>query len=338
MDLNTLWFILISVLFIGYFVLEGFDLGVGILLPFIGKTDLKRRVLINTIGPHWDGNEVWLITAGGAMFAAFPNWYATLFSGFYLPLFLILIALIVRGVAFEFRSKDDDPRWRSLWDWAIFVGSLVPSLLWGVAFTNFVRGVPIDQSMTYVGGFFNLLNLYALLGGAVSLLGFTLQGAIFLSLKTKDEICEASQNAARRLWLPTFIALVAYVIATYFFTDVISQLGINPGPVPIFAVLALLSVGYFVYQRRSGWAFMLHSLSIVLAVTTIFLILFPRVMVSSLDPVWSLTIYNAASGPNTLRTMTIVTLIFLPFVLGYQVWSYWVFRKRISAKAEELHY
>jgi cytochrome d ubiquinol oxidase subunit II len=312
MDLNTLWFILISVLFIGYFVLEGFDLGVGILLPFIGKTDLKRRVLINTIGPHWDGNEVWLITAGGAMFAAFPNWYATLFSGFYLPLFLILIA--------------------------IFVGSLVPSLLWGVAFTNFVRGVPIDQSMTYVGGFFNLLNLYALLGGAVSLLGFTLQGAIFLSLKTEDEICEASQNAARRLWLPTFIVLVAYVIATYFFTDVISQLGINPGPVPIFAVLALLSVGYFVYQRRSGWAFLLHSLSIVLAVTTIFLILFPRVMVSSLDPAWSLTIYNAASGPNTLRTMTIVTLIFLPLVLGYQIWSYWVFRKRISAKVEELHY
>src|SRR5512133_1561445 len=174
MDLNTLWFILIAILYIGYFVLEGFDLGVGILLPFLGKTDQKRRMLINTIGPHWDGNEVWLITAGGATFAAFPNWYATLFSGFYLPLFLILMALIVRGVAFEFRSKDDDPRWRSLWDWSIFTGSLVPSLLWGVAFTNLVRGVPIDQNMMYVGGFFNLLNPYALLGGLVSLAAFTL--------------------------------------------------------------------------------------------------------------------------------------------------------------------
>src|SRR5512133_333243 len=174
MDLNTLWFILIAILYIGYFVLEGFDLGVGILLPFLGKTDQKRRMLINTIGPHWDGNEVWLLTAGGATFAAFPNWYATLFSGFYLPLFLILLALIVRGVAFEFRGKDDDPRWRSLWDWSIFAGSAIPALLWGVAFTNIVEGVPIDGNMQYVGGFFNLLNPYALLGGLVSLAAFTL--------------------------------------------------------------------------------------------------------------------------------------------------------------------
>src|SRR5512133_1873131 len=212
MDLNTLWFILIAILYIGYFVLEGFDLGVGILLPFLGKTDLKRRVMINAIGPHWDGNEVWLLTAGGATFAAFPNWYATLFSGFYLPLFLILLALIVRGVAFEFRGKDDSPRWKSLWDWCIFAGSAIPALLWGVAFTNFVKGVPIDGNMMYVGGFFNLLNPYALLGGVVSLLGFTLYGAIFLSLKTNDEICEASQKMAWRLWPPTLVALFAYVI------------------------------------------------------------------------------------------------------------------------------
>ena len=294
--------------------------------------------MINTIGPHWDGNEVWLITAGGATFAAFPHWYATLFSGFYLPLFLILLALIVRGVAFEFRGKDDDPRWRSLWDWCIFIGSAIPALLWGVAFTNFLRGVPINENMVYVGGFFNLLSPYALLGGLVSLLGFTVHGAIFLGLKTTDDLCEASQKVARRLWLPNFLALVAYVIATYFFTDAVKQLGINPGPIPIGAVLSLLVAGYFIYTRRMGWAFVMTVLSILFSVTSIFEILFPRLMVSSLNPEWSLTIYNAASGPYTLNVMTIIALSLLPFVLGYQVWAYWIFRHRISQKAEDLHY
>lgn len=338
MDLNTLWFVLIAVLYIGYFVLEGFDLGVGILLPFLGKSDLKRRMMINTIGPHWDGNEVWLITAGGATFAAFPHWYATLFSGFYLPLFLILLALIVRGVAFEFRSKDDDPRWRSLWDWCIFVGSAIPALLWGVAFTNFVKGVPIDQNMVYTGGFFNLLNPYALLGGLVSLVGFTLHGAVFLSLKTSGDLHQTSENTAWRLWPLTALLLVAYVIATYFFTDVLKQLGVNPGPVPIGSVLAMLGAGYFIYRRQNGWSFILVALSIIFAVSSIFEVLFPRVLVSSTDPEFSLTIYNAASGAYTLKVMAIIALILLPFVLGYQVWSYWVFRKRVGQQAEDLHY
>jgi cytochrome bd ubiquinol oxidase subunit II len=338
MSLNTLWFILIAVLYIGYFVLEGFDLGVGILLPFLGKTDLKRRMIINTIGPHWDGNEVWLITAGGATFAAFPDWYATLFSGFYLPLFLILLALIVRGVAFEFRSKDDDPRWRSLWDWAIFVGSFIPALLWGVAFTNFVHGVPIDAKMMYVGGFWNLLNPYALLGGLVSLVSFILYGAIFLSMKTSDDLSAMAEKTAKQLWLPTTVLLVAYVIATYFGTDVLKQLGVNPGPIPIGAVLAILAGGYFIYHRRIGWAFIMTILSIVFAVSSIFMILYPRVLVSSLNPQWSLTITNASSSPYTLKVMSIIVLVFLPFVLGYQIWAYWVFRKRVSQKVEELHY
>lgn len=338
MDLNTLWFILIAVLYIGYFVLEGFDLGVGILLPFLGKDDLKRRVMINTIGPHWDGNEVWLITAGGATFAAFPGWYATLFSGFYLPLFLILLALIVRGVAFEFRGKDDDPRWRKLWDVAIVVGSAVPALLWGVAFTNFVRGVPIDANMEYVGGFFNLLNPYALLGGVVSLLAFTLHGAIYLSLKTSGELCEASQRVARRLWLPTFAALTAYVISSYFATDVIHKLGVNPGIIPIAGVLALLLTGYFIFRYRSGWAFIMMVITIAFATVSIFQVLFPNVLVSSLNPQYNLTIYNTASGPYTLKTMSTIALIFLPIVLGYQIWSYWVFRGRLGGSPHELHY
>uniref|UniRef100_A0A7C4PL08 Cytochrome d ubiquinol oxidase subunit II n=1 Tax=Anaerolinea thermolimosa TaxID=229919 RepID=A0A7C4PL08_9CHLR len=337
MDLNTLWFVLIAVLYIGFFVLEGFDMGVGILLPVLGKDDQTRRMMINTIGPHWDGNEVWLITAGGATFAAFPHWYATLFSGFYLPLFLILLALIVRGVAFEFRSKGDHPRWRSLWDWAIFFGSLIPAFLFGVAFTNFIRGVPIDETMMYVGGFWNLLNPFALLGGFVAVTGFTLHGAIFLSLKTDGDLRKAAEDAAWKAWPAAVITMVLYTVVMYFLTDILQQLGVNPGPVPVGAGIALLAAGYLIYIRRSGWAFFLTSLAIVFATTTIFMVLYPRVLVSSLDPAYSLTIYNASSSPYTLRVMSIVALIFVPIVLAYQAWTYWIFRKRVGGQSE-LHY
>jgi len=330
MDLNTVWFILIAVLFIGYFFLEGFDYGVGILLPFLGKDDQERRILINTIGPHWDGNEVWLITAGGAMFAAFPNWYATLFSGFYLALFLMLLALIVRGVAFEFRSKDKHPDWRNLWDWMIFVGSLVPALLWGVALANIVRGVPIDADMNYVGGFLTLLNPYALLGGLATLTVLTLHGAIFLTLKTRGEVMKKAQVAAGRLWLPGVALSVIFAVATYFATDIFTRLGINPGVVPLGAVVALLAAGWLIRSQREGWAFAMTGLAIALTILTLFMGLYPRVMVSSLDPAWSLTIYNASSSHYTLTIMTIVALIFVPIVLIYQGWSYWVFRERIG--------
>jgi cytochrome bd ubiquinol oxidase subunit II len=332
MELNTLWFILIAVLFIGYFVLEGFDFGVGILMPFLGKTDHQRRMIINTIGPHWDGNEVWLITAGGAMFAAFPGWYATLFSGFYLPLFIMLLALIVRGVAFEFRSKEDHPLWRKSWDWAIFVGSLVPALLWGVALTNLVQGIPIDASQNYVGGFWNLLNPFALLGGLVSLTGFIMLGAAFLTLKIDGDLMQSARRVALRMWVPTLVILAAFTIANYLSTDLLTKLGVNPGIIPIGAVLALVVSGWFIREERDGWAFALLSTTVVLAGATIFLQLFPRVIVSSIDPAFSLTIDNTASGPTTLRLMTIVAAIFLPLVLGYQAWSYWIFRKRVSEK------
>lgn len=334
MDLNTLWFILIVVLYVGYFILEGFDFGVGILLPFLGKDDRTRRLIINTIGPHWDGNEVWLLTAGGATFAAFPNWYATMFSGFYLPLFLMLFALIVRGVAFEFRSKDDNPAWRKLWDWMIFVGSFIPALLWGVALANLVRGVPIDESMTYVGGFFNLLNWYALLGGLTSLAAFTLHGAIFLSLKTEGEVMERASKTAVRLWLPVVVAFILLTIGTYVETDILERLGVVPGLLPVVTGIAILMVGYFLRIKRQGWAFAMTSLSILSTVSTLFLILYPRVMVSSLSEAYSLTIYNAASSPYTLKVMTIVALIFVPVVLAYQGWSYWVFRKRLTMNSK----
>jgi cytochrome d ubiquinol oxidase subunit II len=334
MDLNTVWFILIAVLFIGYFFLEGFDYGVGILLPFLAKDDRDRRVLINTIGPHWDGNEVWLLTAGGAMFAAFSGWYATLFSGFYLALVLMLVGLIVRGVAFEFRSKDENPTWRATWDWLIFAGSLIPALLWGVALANIVRGVPIDANKNYVGSFFTLLNPYALLGGLTTLVGFTLHGAIFLTLKIADDLAEKAHDVANKLWLPAVVLIFALVIASYFATDIFTRLGVNPGPVPLGAGAALLSVGWFLRTRRHGWAFAFHGLSISLTVISAFMGLYPRVMVSSLDPRYSLTIYNSSSSPYTLQVMTIVALIFVPIVLLYQSWSYYVFRQRIKRESK----
>lgn len=330
MDLSTLWFILVGVLFTGFFFLEGFDYGVGILMPFLSKKDEERRIVLNTIGPVWDANEVWLLTAGGAMFAAFPNWYATLFSGFYLALFLMLVALIVRAVAFEFRSKDKSPRWRSLWDWCIFFGSFVPALLWGVAMANIIRGVPIDANMEYVGGFFNLLNPYALLGGLTGLALFTLHGAIFLSLRTEDELRQRVEALAKRLWPLVLILGVATAAASYFAR-------IIAGSVPIIcavaACLALLASGWLLRQKRSGWAFAMTGLAIALTVVTIFSGLFPRVMVSSLNPEWSLTVTSASSTPYTLKVMSIVALIFVPLVLIYQAWNYWVFRARISGKS-----
>jgi cytochrome d ubiquinol oxidase subunit II len=338
MNLNILWFVLIAVLYIGFFFLEGFDFGVGILLPFVGRKDVERRAVINTIGPHWDGNEVWLITAGGATFAAFPHWYATLFSGFYSALFLLLAALIVRGVALEFRSKDSSLRWRSFWDWAIFAGSLLASFLLGVTFANLAKGVPIDARMTYTGTLWTLLNPYGLIGGLATTVVFMLNGALFLNLKTTGELLGRVQAAARRLWLPAVIAIFVLLVATYFYTDLVSRLGIDPGIVPLAALAALLLAGYFIRTRRGGWAFALVGVHIALTLTTCFLIMYPRVMISSLDPAYSLTIYTAASSPYTLRVMSVAALIFVPLVLAYQVWTYWVFRRRVEAKLKDLTY
>ncbi|OGO32315.1 MAG: cytochrome d ubiquinol oxidase subunit II [Chloroflexi bacterium RBG_16_54_11] len=338
MTLNTLWFIFIGLLYCGFFILEGFDFGVGILLPFLGKNDLQRRTIINTIGPHWDGNEVWLLTAGGATFAAFPDWYATLFSGFYLPLFLVLVGLIVRGVAFEFRGKDDNPRWRQLWDWCIFAGSLLPTILLPIAFANLVRGIPIDADMQYVGGFFNLLNPYALLAClAVSLL-VVLHGASFLSLKTTGEIEAKVKELVRFLWLLVTLLLAIFMVTSFIVTDAPERLNVLTVLFPVAGITAMTAAGGFVRQERFGRVFAMTCLAVGLLFGTIFSLLYPRLIVSSLNPEWSLTIMNSASSPYTLKLMTIITLVFLPVVLIYQGWSYWVFRKRLTGEPESLTY
>jgi cytochrome d ubiquinol oxidase subunit II len=338
MDLNTLWFILIAVLYTGFFVLEGFDFGVGMLIPFLSKDDTERRVMLNTIGPHWDGNEVWLLTAGGATFAAFPHWYATLFSGFYLPLFLLLVALIVRGVAFEFRSKDTNRKWRTLWDWCIFVGSVAPAFLIGVAFANILRGVPIDGNMQFRGDLFDLLNPYALVGGLAAALTFLLHGGIFLSMKTTGALFEKSINFVRQMWILVVIELLALLVGTYRATDFLSHRGLLAWIVPILGIAAILAAGYFIRQGKEGWAFVMTSLTIVIALVSFFMALYPRVMVSSWGAIYDLTVKNAASSPYTLKVMTIVAVIFVPIVLIYQAWSYRVFRKRIESKPETLTY
>ncbi|HEY5108035.1 MAG TPA: cytochrome d ubiquinol oxidase subunit II, partial [Acidimicrobiales bacterium] len=327
--LEIFWFLIIAVLWVGYFVLEGFDFGVGMLLPVVGNDDLDRRVMVNTIGPVWDGNEVWLLVAGGATFAAFPNWYATLFSGFYLPLFLILAALIFRGVAFEFRSKRVMPQWRLAWDHAIFWGSLIPSLLWGVAFANILRGTPIGPHGTYLGSFFNLLNAYSLLGGVTTLLLFALHGSVFLCLKTTEGLKERAERTAKVLAPAATVALLGFLAWTYVNARNAHDVGIVPPFVPILAVAAVAAVGWLLRERMEGWAFIANAVAMIGLVATIFLNLYPRVMVSSISPAFNLTIGNSASAPYTLKIMTVVALIFTPLVLVYQGWSYWVFRARV---------
>ncbi len=325
MELTTVWFALIAVLWIGYFCLEGFDFGVGMLLPVLARNDTERRVMYNSVGPVWDGNEVWVLVAGGATFAAFPEWYATLFSGFYLPLLLILVGLIVRGLAFEYRAKRDDDRWRARWDLALIIGSVVPAFLWGVAFANIVAGVPIDADKEFTGTLFTLLNPFGLLGGLVTLTLFATHGALFLALKTDGDI----RHRARAMALQ--IGAVAAVLAVVFLVWTQLKTGTAVSAV-LFVLAALALVAGLVAARagREGWAFLGTFVTIGLAVAGLFVGLFPDVMPSSTDAAFSLTTTNASSTAYTLKVMTWVAVIFTPIVLMYQGWTYWVFRKRIS--------
>ena len=333
-NLETLWFFLIVVLWIGYFVLEGFDFGVGMLLRAIGRDEEQRGHVIGTIGPVWDGNEVWLLVAGGATFAAFPSWYASLFSGFYLALFLILVGLIVRGVAIEYRNKHTGGLWRSRWDTAIVASSAVPALLWGVGFGNILQGVPLDAKGEYTGTLFTLLNPYALFAGVMTLALFALHGAVFLTLRTNGELQERARGIALRLALPTAGAVGGFLVWTYLNAVNGEGKGIVPGIVPIAAMLLVSVVGGLVRGRRDGFAFTATTATIGFVVLTIFLNLYPRVLVSSTSPDFSLTIWSTSSTHYTLTVMTVVALVFTPVVLLYQGWTYWVFRQRLGHDAK----
>lgn len=333
MDLQLVWFVLIAVLWTAYLVLEGFDFGVGALLPVLGHgvdaadTERRRRVMLTTIGPHWDGNEVWLITAGGAMFAAFPVWYATMFSALYLPFLLLLVALIVRNMGLEYRHKRDNDTWRARWDAAIVTGSVLPPLLVGVALTNLVRGLPIDKDLNYAGGLLTLLNPMSLLGGLVVLALALTHGSHFLALKTDGPIRGQAQRLAGRVGPVAGASAVALLL----------WVGLTHGTVwswvtTVLAVAGLL-VGLVTNARgREGLAFTGTAVTIAMTVATYFLTLWPDVMPTTLAGGASLTVTNASSSPMTLKLMTVAALVFTPLVLGYTVWTYWVFRRRIGTQ------
>jgi cytochrome d ubiquinol oxidase subunit II len=340
MDLNTIWFLIITILFCGFFFLEGFDYGVGLLLPFLGKEDKERRAIINSIGPVWDGNEVWMITAGAALLAAFPEVYATLTSSFYLALMLMIIGLIIRGVAFEFRSKKESLSWRKFWDWILFSGSLIPAYIWGLTVTNLMRGLAIGADKYYYGGLMPLLNPYALLGGLVFLGLFILHGASFLSLKIEGELNQKAKSVAKVSWIPTAFLALFFLVYTYFTTDILANPGWDGLLPALLVVIGLAGYRWSLRAEREGWTFISGGLAILAAVVMVFTGLFPRIMISTLNPEFNLTIYNSAASPDTLQRLLIIFLIFLPLVILYQSWTYWIFRKRISPESSpvDLHY
>ena len=331
MNLQNVWFCLIAVLWAGYFVLEGFDFGVGMLLPFVPRDEDERGAMFESIGPVWDGNEVWLVVAGGATFAAFPAWYGTMFSGFYLALLLILFFLIIRVVSFEWRGKSESPRWRRAWTWANTVGSVGIALVWGIGLSSLLHGVPLDSQGNYVGGFSDLFTGYTVLGGIAFAFLFAFHGAIYLTLRTVGGLCERAQAAALRLAVPAVAVGGGYLVWTVVVAVDRNDKGVYPPVLPAaIAIAAFVLALVFVYLRRSGSAFALTSAGTVGLVATLFTSLYPRVMVSSPDFANSLTIQNAASAHYTLAVMSVVAAIFVPLVLLYQGWTYHVFRARVG--------
>ena len=331
-DLNTTWFALIGLLWTGYFFLEGFDFGVGVVTPFVARDETDRRLCLNAVGPVWDGNEVWLLVAGGAMFAAFPLWYARLFSGFYLALFLVLVALIFRGVSFEFRGHDDRPSWRRVWDAANFLGSLVPAIVWGVAFTDLVHGVPLSPGGHYYGGLPGLLHPIAIVGGLASLAVFVFHGSLFLALKTSGDVARRARRVAGYAGVAA-VALLGGVVAWVAEAGRPAVAGSLSGVVPlVLAVAAVAAVAVatvLAVAHRDGWAFAATGLAIIAAMGAVFSRMFPLVLPASNRAANAITIAASASQHNTLMVMTIAAACFTPFVLAYQAWTYWVFRQRL---------
>ena len=328
MQLVPFWFIVIAVLWMGFFLLEGFDFGVGMLHSLVGQDEAGRRAAMNTIGPLWDGNEVWLIVAAAAMFAAFPGWYATALSGFYLVVVVLLASLIVRGVSFEYRGKRDAVRWRRTWDVLLTVGSLLAPFLIGVVLGDFLHGLPINASQEYTGSFWDLFQPYGLFTGLTLVLICLLHGAAFLSLKTTGDMRERSWRLARRVAPVTGAAVVAFAI----WTHVTSRSTFFLNPVELLAVLAVIAAVWLIYDHREGFAFAATTVTMAASIVAIFTGLYPNVMVSSTKAANDLTVHNTASGAYSLKVMTVVVVIFLPLVLAYQTWTYYVFRRRVSTQ------
>jgi cytochrome bd ubiquinol oxidase subunit II len=336
MTLQILWFCLITVLWSGYFLLEGFDFGVGMMLPFLPRDEEERGEMFRSIGPVWDGNEVWLVVAGAATFAAFPSWYATMFSGFYLALLLILFLLIVRVVSFEWRDKAGSPRWRRVWMWANAVGSTGIPLIWGIALADLIGGLPIDSHGDYTGNFWDLFSWYSVLAGVAFVLLFAFHGATYLTVRAAGDLYERARMAARRLAVPAIAVGAAFLIATVAVAVDRNDKDVFPPVLPaVIAIGALACAGLFVYAGRDGPAFAMTALGAIAAVATLFTGLYPRVMVSSTSFGESLTVSNAASAHYTLAVMSVVALVLLPLVVLYQTWTYYVFRARVSG--QEIH-
>ena len=326
MQLHTIWFVIIAIFWVGFFVLEGFDFGVGTLHTILGHTDIERRVALNTIGPWWDGNEVWLVVAGAGTFAAFPGWYATMFSALYLALLLTLAALMARGVAFEYRGKSENPRWQAAWTWCTTVGSLLIPLLLGVGLGDLLAGLPINQNHDFTGNFFDLLTPYGLMTG-VTLVGLCLlHGATFLKLKTTDSLRGRARAAAGPLGWAAIVLVIGHVI----WTRVVAGGADVPEPLQVLAVIAIIFAARLgISDQYDGWAFAASAVAILATVGSIFVDLYPNVMISSTNAAYNLTVNNSASGSYALKVMTVAAVIFFPLVLAYQGWSFHVFRARV---------
>jgi len=332
MSLEELWFVLIGVLFVGFFFLEGFDFGVGMSTRLLARNKHEREQILATIGPFWDANEVWLITAGGALFAAFPNWYATMFSGYYTLFVILLLALIARGVGIEYSHHAKSEKSKNLWYWLFFIGSLAAPFLLGMLFTSLVRGMPIDSKMHLFGSFSDFVNIYSLVGGLAVVLLSLVHGLTFIGLRTTGDVHKRAISLLNKVYILLFVGEVIFAVLSYYQTDLFT---VRPVATPLLlglTVLATVLGMLFANKKREGFAFTFSGLAIAFVVSMLFIGLFPRVMISSIDPSFNLTIENAASGHYTLSVMTKVACTLLPFVLGYQIWSYYVFRKRISPK------
>ncbi|ARK23711.1 cytochrome d ubiquinol oxidase subunit II [Sporosarcina sp. P37] len=338
MPLSDIWFILIAVLFTGFIFLEGFDFGVGMSTKFLARNDLEKRVIINTIGPVWDANEVWLITAGGAMFAAFPHWYATVFSGYYLPFVVLLLAFIIRGGAFEFRGKGDSETWVKTWDWAIFIGSILPPFLFGVFFTSLIQGLPIDADMNMYAGFTDFVNVYTVIGGLAFVVLTYLHGLLFIGLKTEGELRSRANAAARKVYALAGSFLILFMVFTYADTNAFADHGAILVPLYSLAIVLYGLLFFFLKKKREGFSFTMTGLVLIIIMASFFIALFPNVMISTIDPAFNMSIADAASGDYSLKIMTIVAFTMVPIVLAYTIWSYYVFRKRLTGDKEHLEY